>query len=321
MSVDGPAAGAVRRVQPAPLRLRPRPDGDADPVHALQRRLGLHPLERPARAAALSTRTSASTPGPTAAPARGRCARSTRASWPGRRTRVAGDFSELHAEARPRRRRPVPRRPQLQDAARLHRRPARDHLLPRAAIAAAAEQASAAPSRPAPSCPAELADRDHQRRRRARRAPVPRGREDVPGRALQGRAALAWSRSPRPSPAPTTTASSSSGSRSTSTRHDAQVIAVSDTVPSIIGGVPIRMRSIQVNIDKPNFTINPTNCSPVHRSTRRGSATRARSPTSPPTSRPSTARRCAFKPKMTIRQLGGTQGDAAAARTRRCSST
>ena len=26
--------------------------------------------------------------------------------------------------------------------------------------------------------------------------------------------------------------------------------------------MPIRMRSIQVNIDKPNFTINPTNCSP-----------------------------------------------------------
>ncbi|HEY1355136.1 MAG TPA: hypothetical protein VGF09_02365 [Solirubrobacterales bacterium] len=42
----------------------------------------------------------------------------------------------------------------------------------------------------------------------------------------------------------------------------AQVSAVSDTVPSIIGGIPIRMRSIQVNIDKPNFTINPTNCSP-----------------------------------------------------------
>jgi hypothetical protein len=40
----------------------------------------------------------------------------------------------------------------------------------------------------------------------------------------------------------------------------AQVSAVSDTVPSIIGGIPIRMRSIQVSIDRPNFTINPTNC-------------------------------------------------------------
>jgi hypothetical protein len=34
-------------------------------------------------------------------------------------------------------------------------------------------------------------------------------------------------------------------------------------VPSIIGGIPIRMRSIQVNLDKPNFTINPTNCDPL----------------------------------------------------------
>ena len=46
---------------------------------------------------------------------------------------------------------------------------------------------------------------------------------------------------------------------------DAHVSAVSDTVPAIIGGVPIRMRSIQVNIDKPNFMINPTNCCAVHR--------------------------------------------------------
>lgn len=41
----------------------------------------------------------------------------------------------------------------------------------------------------------------------------------------------------------------------------AQVFAASDTVPKIIGGIPIRMRSIQVKIDRPNFTINPTNCS------------------------------------------------------------
>jgi hypothetical protein len=41
----------------------------------------------------------------------------------------------------------------------------------------------------------------------------------------------------------------------------AQVTAASDKVPSIIGGIPIRMRSIQVNIDRPDFTINPTNCS------------------------------------------------------------
>ncbi len=43
----------------------------------------------------------------------------------------------------------------------------------------------------------------------------------------------------------------------------AQVSAISDGIPTIIGGVPIRMRSIQVNIDRENFTINPTNCSPL----------------------------------------------------------
>ena len=44
---------------------------------------------------------------------------------------------------------------------------------------------------------------------------------------------------------------------------DAHVTALSDTVPSIIGGIPLRVRSIQVNLDKPNFILNPTNCSPM----------------------------------------------------------
>jgi hypothetical protein len=44
--------------------------------------------------------------------------------------------------------------------------------------------------------------------------------------------------------------------------QDAHVVADSETVPSIIGGIPIRMRSIEVHIDRPNFMINPTNCSP-----------------------------------------------------------
>jgi hypothetical protein len=43
---------------------------------------------------------------------------------------------------------------------------------------------------------------------------------------------------------------------------DAHVVAVSDPMPQIVGGIPIRMRSIQVNLDRPNFTINPTNCAP-----------------------------------------------------------
>ncbi len=42
--------------------------------------------------------------------------------------------------------------------------------------------------------------------------------------------------------------------------RDAHVVAVSDTVPQIIGGIPLRLRSIRVSIDRPNFMINPTSC-------------------------------------------------------------
>jgi hypothetical protein len=87
----------------------------------------------------------------------------------------------------------------------------------------------------------------------------------------------------------------------------AQVSAVSDTVPEIIGGVPIRMRSIQVNIDKPNFTINPTNCSSFSVDSQgigdQGTVTDFSSYFN--------AVNCSllpFKPKMTIRQLGGRKG-------------
>jgi hypothetical protein len=84
----------------------------------------------------------------------------------------------------------------------------------------------------------------------------------------------------------------------------AQVSAVSDTVPSIIGGIPIRMRSIQVNIDKPNFTINPTNCRALSVDSQgigdQGTVTDFSSYFQ--------AVNCAslpFKPKMAMRQLGG----------------
>ena len=71
----------------------------------------------------------------------------------------------------------------------------------------------------------------------------------------------------------------------------AQVSAVSDTVPSVVGGVPIRMRSIQVNIDRPGSrSTRPT--ARRRRSTPRESGTRGRSPTSVPTSTQSIARCC-----------------------------
>jgi hypothetical protein len=85
---------------------------------------------------------------------------------------------------------------------------------------------------------------------------------------------------------------------------DAHVTALSDTVPSIIGGIPLRIRSIQVNLDKPNFILNPTNCEPMGVLSKgvgdQGTTTEFSSYFQ--------AANCAtlpFKPKMAIRYLKG----------------
>jgi hypothetical protein len=41
-----------------------------------------------------------------------------------------------------------------------------------------------------------------------------------------------------------------------------RVTAVADPLPQIIEGIPLRVRDVQVNLNRPNFTINPTNCAP-----------------------------------------------------------
>jgi hypothetical protein len=85
------------------------------------------------------------------------------------------------------------------------------------------------------------------------------------------------------------------------------VIAISDTVPSIIGGVPIRMRSIRVSINKPNFMISPTNCSPFAV----GSQGIGDQGTIADFSSYFHADDCAnlgFGPKFRIRQMGGPKG-------------
>jgi hypothetical protein len=91
----------------------------------------------------------------------------------------------------------------------------------------------------------------------------------------------------------------------------AQVSAVSDTVPSIIGGVPIRMRSIQVNLDRPDFTINPTNCSPFSIESQgigdQGTVANFSSPF-----HVVNCSKLGFAPRMAIRQLGGPHATARA---------
>jgi hypothetical protein len=42
----------------------------------------------------------------------------------------------------------------------------------------------------------------------------------------------------------------------------AQVTAQSDPLPQIVDGVPLRLRSIRVKLDRPGFMLNPTDCAP-----------------------------------------------------------
>ena len=45
---------------------------------------------------------------------------------------------------------------------------------------------------------------------------------------------------------------------------DAHLTVISDPLPIVIKGVPVRVRSVNVNIDRPSFTANPTSCSQKH---------------------------------------------------------
>jgi hypothetical protein len=44
---------------------------------------------------------------------------------------------------------------------------------------------------------------------------------------------------------------------------NAQITAVSNPIPQILEGIPLRVRTIRINLDRPNFAINPTNCNPL----------------------------------------------------------
>jgi hypothetical protein len=42
----------------------------------------------------------------------------------------------------------------------------------------------------------------------------------------------------------------------------AQITAVSDPIPTILQGIPLKVRSIALNANRPDFTLNPTSCNP-----------------------------------------------------------
>ena len=45
--------------------------------------------------------------------------------------------------------------------------------------------------------------------------------------------------------------------------HDAHVSVASDSIPTILDGVPLNVQKINVTLDRPGFMVSPTNCTPM----------------------------------------------------------
>jgi hypothetical protein len=80
--------------------------------------------------------------------------------------------------------------------------------------------------------------------------------------------------------------------------HSARVIATS-TLPRIVGGVPLRLRSISVAINRANFLLNPTNCGELHTESVLSSTFNATAPASSPF-QVANCGALAFKPTFTV---------------------
>jgi hypothetical protein len=86
----------------------------------------------------------------------------------------------------------------------------------------------------------------------------------------------------------------------------AQGRAVSDPLPTIIDGIPLDLRSVAIELDRPGFTLNPTSCDPLAIT---GSATSALGATAALTT-PFQVGGCSslpFKPKLSLSLKGGVK--------------
>jgi len=81
--------------------------------------------------------------------------------------------------------------------------------------------------------------------------------------------------------------------------------ASSAPIPTILEGIPLQLRDLRIEVDRPNFTLNPTSCEP-----KQIRATAFSGPISSPLSYPYQAADCAslaFKPKLTLKLKGKTK--------------
>lgn len=87
---------------------------------------------------------------------------------------------------------------------------------------------------------------------------------------------------------------------------DARIHAVSDPLPTIIDGIPLNVRSVEVRLDRAGFTLNPTSCEAMAID---GSVTTPAGQTASLTNRfqVGDCKRLAFKPKLELRLSGATK--------------
>jgi hypothetical protein len=87
--------------------------------------------------------------------------------------------------------------------------------------------------------------------------------------------------------------------------YSAQITVKSDPIPQIRAGIPLDVRSIAVNISRNQFTLNPTNCSPMTLA-----ASVVADASTAAVSNPFQVGNCSslgFKPKLAISLKGGTK--------------
>ncbi len=86
----------------------------------------------------------------------------------------------------------------------------------------------------------------------------------------------------------------------------AQVSAVADPLPTILAGIPVDVRDIRVNLDRPNFALAPTNCEPKSVDAtvlgRSGAAAKVSD-----RFQVGGCKELPFKPKFSLRLKGGTR--------------
>jgi hypothetical protein len=87
--------------------------------------------------------------------------------------------------------------------------------------------------------------------------------------------------------------------------HTAQLRVVSDPLPTILKGIPLQIRLIDVTVDRPGFTFNPTNCSAMSASATLGS-TGGRTSTKTARYQAGDCSGLSFKPSFTVSTSGKT---------------